>query len=70
MSFVIPTPDTWFRFSLFSAQMIVPQDEELEFLAANDSPCGTLKKGDIVRGRSMAMSMELFSHWRPIPDAR
>lgn len=56
----------WRPFSRFAVQMLLAEDAELEFLACRDSAHDEIRCGDIVRGRPLMMSQDLFSHWRPI----
>lgn len=58
----------WRPFSLFAYHLIVPQDQELEFLASADNPAASIRRGDVVRGLSSSMPLDLFSHWRPIAE--
>ena len=58
--------ETWRPFTLFAFQLILPLDQELEFLALKDIPSASIKKGDVVRGMSAHMPLAWFSHWRPI----
>ncbi|MCB1774284.1 MAG: hypothetical protein KDI88_11760 [Gammaproteobacteria bacterium] len=60
------TAESWRPFTLFVVQMILPLDQEVEFLATRDIPSASIKKGDVVRGTSANMPLGSFSHWRPI----
>lgn len=60
------TAESWRPFTLFAVQMLLPLDQELEFLAHQDIPSAAIKKGDIVRGTTAHMPLDWFSHWRPI----
>ena len=68
MSAADKPPGRWWPFSTFAVQMVIPHGCELEFLAARASPCGRVRAGDIVRGPAEFMSLETFSHWRPLTD--
>ena len=42
--------------------------DAVEFLAGEDAPNGSFKKGDIIKTNSLLMNTSFFSHWRPVLD--
>jgi hypothetical protein len=60
--------ERWRPFTRFALQLVLPQDQEMEFLALQDIPSSSIRRGDIVRGKSVDMPLNQFSHWRPIVD--